>query len=167
MKITASAEGGFGNYTYSVYYKSQSKSQWTTYQAWTTETVFSLPLPSAVTYNICVKVKDQNGMIAKKFFDVKVKDPSLKNLSSVSANEISVGETVTFTAQAQDGQGDYQYAVYYKKTQNTTWKTLSNWSEETLKTMNFTETETYNACIKVKDQNGTIEKKYFVITVTE
>ncbi len=106
-------------------------------------------------------------MIAKKFFDVKVKDPSLKNLSSVSANEISVGESVTFTAQAQDGQGGYQYAVYYKKTQNTTWKTLSNWSEETLKTMNFTETGTYNACIKVKDQNGTIEKKYFVITVTE
>ena len=167
VQLFASAQGGFGNYQYSVYYKSQSKSQWTTYQSWTTETVFTLPLPSAVIYNICVKVKDQNGTIAKQYFDVTVKDPALKNQSSISAEKITVGDSVTFTALALDGQGTYQYAVYYKKTQNTTWKTLSNWSETAVSTLNFTESGTYNACIKVKDQDGTIEKKYFVITVTE
>ena len=157
--------GGLGDYQYAVYYKRAASSKWTTVSSWTDKSDFVITPISVNGYNICVKIKDKNGVIVKKYFDLMVKDVSLKNLSEISAETLTVGETVTFTAIAKDGQPDYQYAFYYKKTKNTAWKTLSNWSGNSIQKLSFKETGTYNTCIKVKDSSGTIKKKYFVITV--
>ena len=163
--VKAAAVGGLGDYQYAVYYKRAASSKWTTVSSWTDKSDFVITPISVNGYNICVKIKDKNGVIVKKYFDLMVKDVSLKNLSEISAETLTVGETVTFTAIAKDGQPDYQYAFYYKKTENTAWKTLSNWSGNSIQKLSFKETGTYNTCIKVKDSSGTIKKKYFVITV--
>ena len=115
--VKAAAVGGLGDYQYAVYYKRTTQSKWTTVSSWTDKNDFVITPKSVNGYNICVKVKDTNGVIVKKYFELTVKDISLKNLSEISAETLAVGETVTFTALAKDGQPDYQYAFYYKKTE--------------------------------------------------
>lgn len=71
--ITASAEGGEGDYTYGILYKQSASSKWTNAQDFTANTSVSVKPTKAVDYDICVKVKDKSGTVVKKYFTVTVK----------------------------------------------------------------------------------------------
>ena len=72
VKVTASATGGTAPYTYAVYYKKASKDTWTAAQSYSTTSTVTIKPAAAVTYDVCVKVKDSTGKIAKSYFTVKV-----------------------------------------------------------------------------------------------
>ena len=55
---------------------------------------------------------------------------TFKNISSVSAESIDSGERVYVKAAAVGGLGDYQYAVYYKRTTQSKWTTVSSWTDK-------------------------------------
>ena len=71
FKINASATGGEGGYTYSVFYKKQKETEWTVEQGYTGDTIIYMTLPEKGDYNICVKVKDKAGNISNKRLNVK------------------------------------------------------------------------------------------------
>ena len=71
FKINASATGGEGGYTYSVFYKKQNETEWTAEQGYTSDTIIYMTLPEKGDYNICVKVKDKAGNISNKRLNVK------------------------------------------------------------------------------------------------
>ena len=73
-KITAkiSAAGGSENYTYAVFYKKCTSDKWSTAQSYKENDTVTFKPAAATTYDICVKVKDSDGKIAKQYFTVNV-----------------------------------------------------------------------------------------------
>ena len=72
LTLKVSATGGKKPYTYAVYIKKTTDSAWTTKQNFATTSSVSVKFDTVATYDVCVKVKDSTGSIAKKYFKVKV-----------------------------------------------------------------------------------------------
>ena len=110
--------------------------------------------------------RKSTGKIVKKFFEVKV-NAKLKNTSTISATTIKKGNTVTLNGSATGGMGGYTYAFLYKKKAETKWTTRQGYKDNSeILVRPYTNTD-YDICIKVKDKDGTIAKKYFTVTVTK
>ncbi len=167
VTVNAKATGGYGGYTYAVLYKKTSDTKWTTKQDFGTNATVSLKPANATTYDVCAKVKDSKGTIEKKFFTVKVNSAPLKNTSTISATSIQLGSTVTLKGAATGGKAPYTYAVVYKKTSDSKWTTKQNFSDNATVAVKPANATTYDVCIKVKDADGTIEKKFFTVNVTK
>lgn len=165
VTVTASATGGTGKYTYAVYYKKDYDQKWTTKQDYKANSTISVKPAKQALYNICVKVKDSDGTIVKKYFDVTVSDV-LQNTSTISSDTIKLGETIKVSCSAKGGSGFYQYAVYYKKQAESKWTTKQNYSSNISVSIKPANATKYDICVKVKDDTGTIEKKYFKVSVT-
>ena len=67
---------------------------------------------------------------------------------------------------AVGGAGNYTYSFYFKRSTNTNWKLLGD-KFQTTASARFkpTATGTYDIRIDVKDNTGTIVKKFFTATV--
>ena len=167
-KITATgkATGGNGTYQYQVVYKQTAQTKWTTAQNFSTNSTVTFKPAKATTYDVCIKVKDSSGTIVKKFFTVTVSQ-GLTNSSVLSSTSITLGNTVTATCKATGGSGYYNYAVYYKRTSQTSWTTAQNFASNAKVTFKPAAATTYDVCVKVKDSDGTIVKKYFTLTVSK
>ena len=165
VTVKGSATGGAGSYKYAFFYKSSSSSTWTTKQDFSSTSSVSIKFTSAGTKNICVKVKDGNGTIEKKYIDVTVKANALSNTSTLSATSVVKGKAVVATCAATGGAGSYNYAVYYKKSSASSWTTKQDFSTNTKVSMTFPSAEVYDICVKVKDAKGTVAKKYMAVSI--
>lgn len=165
ITVNCSATGGTGYYNYAVLYKKTSQENWVVIQNYTSNDVVKITPKSASTYQICVKVKDTNGTIEKKFFSLKTTSGELTNNSKISATSITLGNAVTLTGAASGGTGSYKYAVYYKSSSASAWNTKQDFSTNNSISVKFTGKGTKDVCIKVKDTAGTVQKKYFTVTV--
>lgn len=166
ITLTGSAEGGKGNYTYAYYYKKTTDKKWVTAKGFSGTTSVSIKPNMAKDYDICIKVKDADGKIEKKYFTVTV-HAKLACKASVSAEDIKLGERVTLKGGASGGMGAYTYAYYYKKTTDRNWVTAKTFSSSSSVSIKPAMAKDYDICIKVKDATGTIQKKYFTVTVTK
>ena len=164
--INASGQGGTGIYQYAVQYKKASSSAWTTVQNFSENSEIKLTPKAMTEYDICVKVKDSDGTVDKKFYQLSVTE-SLSNISEMSAEEIKFGESITTYNKAVGGTAPYTYAVYYKKAGTTKWTTVQNFKDKTETVINPKAAVKYNVCVKVKDSSGTIAKKYMVLNVVK
>ena len=165
VTVTGKATGGSGTYTYGVYYKKASSETWSTAQSYSKNTSVSIKPATATTYDICVKVKDSDGSIEKKYFTVNVTAP-LANNSTISATTVKLGDKVTVTGKATGGTAPYQYNVLYKKTTGSKWTVVQEYKNNAVVSFRPAAAATYDVCVKVKDTNGSIEKKYFTVNVT-
>ncbi len=87
------------------------------------------------------------------------------NISTISSDEIVLGETVTVNAKAVLGDGDYTYAVLYKKKADTKWTVKQNYSTNDTIVVKPAKATDYDVCVKVKDSTGKIVKKFFEVKV--
>ena len=166
VTVTAAASGGTTPYSYQILYKKSTQSKWTVASDYSTTTTAKVKPASAGTYNICVKVKDKTKTEVKKEFNVVVKEVGLTNTSTISSTSITLGNTVTVNGSATGGTGAYNYAVYYRKTSDSKWTTQQDFSSTSKVTVKPASATEYEICSKVRDSNGTIEKKYFTVKVT-
>ena len=165
FKVTAS--GGTSPYTYSLYYKKTSDTIWTTAKAYGTSSTMTLKPTQAGTYDVCTKVKDSKGTVAKIYDVITVTSTkALTNSTSISSKNITLGNSITFKVTASGGTSPYSYGLYYKKTSDTSWTTAKSYGTASTMTFKPTQTGTYDVCTKVKDSKGTVAKIYDVITVT-
>ncbi len=167
VNINAAAKGGTGEYKYQIVYKKNSAEKWSTIQAYNVNSAVTFKLSSAGTYDVCVKVKDTSNTEVKKFFTLYVADNKLKNYSTISASSIELGESVIVNAKATGSTGFYQYAFYYKKAADTKWTTKQGFKANSIVTIKPSKATTYDICVKIKDNKGTVVKKYFTLEVTE
>ena len=86
--------------------------------------------------------------VVNKYFTLKVELNELKDLSTLSADKVSVGETVTINAAVKGGIGSYTYGVYYKQTSQSKWTTAQDFSSNAVITFKPTAATTYDICIK-------------------
>ena len=162
--VMGDSYGGEGNHYYAVLYKKKSDKKWTVKQNYSSDNYVVIKPAKATDYDVCVKVKDDNGDIVKKFFTVKV-NPKLANTSMISDTTIKKGNTVTLEGSATGGMGKYQYAVLYKKKSESKWTVRQNYKENNEIIVRPYMATGYDICIKVKDEMGTVAKKYFDVTV--
>ena len=83
----AKATGGTGEYLYQVVYKQTTQSKWTTAQSYKANATVTFKPANAVTYDVCVKVKDSNNTEIKNKTGVSyvinyTKTSSFKNIFS-------------------------------------------------------------------------------------
>ena len=95
----------------------------------------------------------------------EVKYEPLVNKCTLSAEEVNFGETLTVTANAENGSGEYKYDVYIKSTERTAWNTVQDFSEQTEINVTFKNKGAYDICIKVMDSYGTVSKTYTSVYV--
>ena len=164
VNINASAQKGSGGYQYEVYYKKAADTKWVTKQKFSTNANLTFKPTNVGPYELSVKAKDSDGNIDKKRFTLTVQS-ALVNTSTVSAETIKLGETVTINASADKGSGGYQYEVYYKKSADTKWVTKQKFSTNNIITFKPAGAGDYDLSVKAKDSSGFIVKKRFTITV--
>lgn len=161
------AYGGTAPYTYALMYRKAGSTTWTKIGTkYGTASSGSFKPGKAVPYEIMINVKDDTGKVKSKTFKLNVTGP-LKNTSTVSATTVKAGTTVTLNASATGGQGDYRYALMYKKSGSTTWTKIGT-KYGTASTGSFKPGKKvpYDIMINVKDSAGTIKSKTFTLNVT-
>ncbi len=91
----------------------------------------------------------------------------IRNTSSVSAQTITKGDSVTVNCAAEGGSGNPEYAVFYKQKTQTKWTCAQSY--KTNKTVKITPkaATTYNIRVKVKDASGKIVNRDFTLTATK
>ena len=166
VDLKASAVDGSDNYTYEMLYKKKSDTKWTMIQKFTANDSVTIKPKAATDYDICIKVKDaKSGVILKKFFDLEVL--RFTNTLTISTTSLPIGQTLTATAMAENGSGNYRYSVLYKKKSDTKWTTALGFGTKNQVTIKPRAMTDYDICIKVKDNNsGVIEKKFLEFNVT-
>ena len=161
------ASGGSGGYTYAVYYKQKAQTKWTTAQDFKTNTTVSIKPGKATSYDVCIKVKDSAGTVAKIYPTFTVTGTALTNTSKLSSTTISYGNSLTAQCSAKGGTGSYTYAVFYKQKAQSIWTTAQDYQANATVSVKPGKATTYDICIKVKDSAGTVSKVYFDVTVNK
>ncbi len=164
ITLKASAEGGAGNYQYAFYYKRPSDQDWITIQNYSAADKAEFRPLSAVEYELLIKVKDNKGKVEKKTFTLTV-TKALSNQSALSAGTIAAGKTVTLKGAASGGAGNYRYAYYYKRSTASSWKTIKSYSTASTAVFVAESAGKYDLMIKVMDEDSTVAKKTFSLTV--
>ena len=107
--------------------------------------------------------KDGNGT-----YETDITNQStLKNISTLSAQTIKLGSSVTINAKATGGTAPYTYGVYYKKASSDKWITAQSYKANATVTFKPSVAVKYDVMIKVKDSKGTVAKKNFTVNVTK
>lgn len=162
--VTGKASGGNTPYKYAFYQTLQDGKR-TLIQSYSTNAKVSKKLSSGY-YKIEALVKDSDGNVRTKTFDITVKQDtgkSLSNKSVSSAAQVDVNGTVRITGKAAGGVTPYQYAYDYSLDKGTTWTTVSGYSKSAVKDITLNRTGTYLIRTKVKDQNGKVVNKNLTI----
>lgn len=168
--LKAAAKGGKAPYTYSYYYKRSANTKWNKIGSENTTNTTATFKPSAVAdFDMKVVVTDSKGTTAEKLFSGSVQDPNaLKNTSIINSDKVQVGDKVRIAASASGGTGPYTYAYYYKRSTNTSWKTLGTEFGTTSST-SFSPTAEASFDVKtvVKDSTGATAEKTFTVTAVK
>ena len=163
VTITGAASGGKSPYQYAAYYKKSTATYFTTLRNFSTSTTILFRPKEVATYNLKVKVKDNNGTIASKSFTIKSTAAPLVNNSTVSATSIAYGKSVTITGAASGGVAPYQYAAYYKTASATYYTTIRGYNSYKTITFKPKASGTYTVLVKVKDSKNTVKSKTFTV----
>ena len=165
--VKGTAGGGEGDYLYAFLYKRPGEEKWTVKQGYKENDSVEFTPAYAGNYEFCVKVKDASGEIAKMFSDIQVEE-AFVNESSISADTIKKGETVTVTGVPEEGMENCTYgtyAFYYKKTTDKKWTQKQDFDTNNTVEIKPAKSADYQICVKIKDENGSIAKKYFDLKV--
>ena len=165
LTVTGSADGGSKEgYTYAFYYKREGSTKWTCKQGFKDNDTITLTPAFTGNYQLCVKVKDSTGKVAKMYMDVFVKS-AFENTSTISDETIKKGDTVTVNC-STNTDAPTAYAVYYKKNTDAKWTTKQNFDENSEVIIKPLKATDYTICVKAKSlDDGTISKKYFNVKV--
>ena len=166
VSFAAEGAGGSGDYTYAFYTRKEGDTKWTCRQGFKDNASLTLTPEFTGNYEICVKVKDSAGNVAKVYPDLLVLN-AFDNTTTISAETIKKGKTVTVNCSAAGvAEDEAVYAVYYKKTTDKKWVTKQDYDENTEVTIKPANAADYIICVKAKNVNdGTISKKYFNVKV--
>ncbi len=164
--ISAKLSGGLGDCRYSYYCKSQNDKEPVLMGEENTENSrFVFTPENAGEYELTAKITDGCGLVSEKTFTVKVNE-QLQNTSEINALTIKKGEMIRMTASAVGGIGEYKYAYYYKRSDNTTWTAIGvEFDSRTTETMEPSSVSVYEFKVIVRDNTGKTAEKVFTVNV--
>ncbi|GEM_PF-4933733 len=137
---------------------------WMTLQSYSSKSVCEWTPSVQGDYEICIKVKYKT-RIFKQYYDLRVTE-ELHNRSYMSTSFVQQGGMVELAGNAEGGFGKLLYGFFYKGADSEKWTALSDYSEACNIRWKPAAVGDYDICIKVKDQDEQLEKKYFRLTVS-
>ncbi len=90
---------------------------------------------------------------------------SVSNKSTLSANSIVLGKSVTINCAAKGGTAPYTYAVYYRKAGTTKWTTAQGYKTNATVKITLKAAVNYEIRVAVKDATGKIVRKDMILAV--
>lgn len=165
VTMTAAASGGSGEYTYAYYYKQKTQDTWTVVKSYSTAVTATVTPKLAVDYDLRVDVRDSNGIVTSKYFEVSVKQP-LKNTTQISDDYFAAGQSVEITASASGGIGEYSFAYYYMKSTDNEMTLYKDYGPETFVSIELPEEGTYYLRTIARDSSGSEDELNFEVNVT-
>jgi len=163
VAINCKATLGTLPYTYAVYYRKVGESAWSILQGYkAVDTVMFKP-KEAAPYEIRVNAKDKNDKVIRKDFTLSV----MANLSKLGAESINLGDKVKVRCFAKGGAGDYQYAVYYKKSTSSHWSKIRDYGTNNIIMLTPKAAVRYDVRVDIKDKSGNVVSKTLTLTVTK
>lgn len=166
VKVTAAVEGGIAPYQYEVSFKHADSSKFTVSQAYSSNTTVNVKPGKVGNYTIRINAKDSRGVVVTKDIEVKV-NKELENLSTVSADEIVLRDTVTVTANAEGGIAPYKYEVSFKHEDSASFTVKQNYSTNARVSVKPGKAGNYTIRVKVKDSKGTVVTKDIEVKVNK
>lgn len=164
VTVSCSADKGIGPVLYAVFYKQDKQTSWSKVRGYSSETQVVITPKAATAYTIRVKAKDASGKIVNKDIRLNVAK-TLANTSSLSAEQIFLGNSVTVSCASVGGSGTVKYAVYYKQNTQTTWTKVTDYSTTVTASVKPKAATSYTIRVKAKDASGKIVNKDLPLTV--
>ena len=176
VTIICDASGGkreyASDYQYALYYKRSSSTKWTTAQGFSNHDLISFTPKHTGDYDICLKVKDKAGKVAKTYITTTIY-PKFKVKATLTANEIKLGQKVSVNqifAGAVTGYPDFE--VFYKNENQTKWTKATTYENGSV-VIKPRHTGNYTVCVRGTyysvnpDVKPLYSKKYLQLTVTK
>ncbi len=161
ITITATAEGGSGDYTYSFIVYNKDTKKWSRIKNNIISNTYIWNAKSAGNRVFYVDVKDNTGKVVRSKAINVITNPKPGELSvtaNASVTELKVGEKLTLTAMAAGGSGEYTYSfiVYNKDTKK--WSRIKDNITSSTYTWDAKSAGNRVFRIDVKDSTGKIVK---------
>lgn len=125
VNLLGSADGGTAPYQFAYYYK-LNNSGWKSISGYSGNTVGTVVLDSTGNYSFKVSVKDSAGNYKDKTISVKSVAPSSSSSGTVKTISLDYGRSTVVAA--DDAGNKATYAFYYKKSTDSGWTCLQNYS---------------------------------------
>ena len=161
IKLTATAKGGSGKYSYKFVLYDNGK--WKDLQTYGDSNTYTWIASKAGKYSLYVAVNDSNGEHINAYVPVEVKNGQLSVSIEASTKSISVGEKIKLTATAKGGSGKYSYKfVLYD---NSKWKDLQTYGDSNTYTWTASKVGKYSLYVAVDDSDGNHINAYVPVEV--
>ncbi len=169
VTINGKAEAGTSPYTFAYYYRKVGNSTWKTIgTAFTSTTKTTFKAPVAAEYEIKVTVKDSKNKTADKIMKVNFYQvPELENTSTVASESIDLGDTIVINGSAEGGKPQYTFAYYYKRSANTKWNQITDFTSSAKATFKPKAAADFDIKVIAKDSAGTTAEKIITVTVND
>lgn len=117
-----------------------------------------------------ITIKGQKGSYAQTYakqkdIPFKVVTLPIANKSSLSADSIVLGKTVTVHCAAKEGTAPYTYAVYYRKAGTDKWSAAQGYNTNATVSIKPAAAADYEIRVIAKDAKGNISRKDMTLTV--
>ena len=165
LTLTATSKGGSAPIQYQFSVLKPGASNYSLIKAYSAETTVKYTPSAAGTYKFLLTLKSNTGEVAKITKSVTASSSTLVNKSVISKTELDCGNKLTIKAVASNGKAPYSYAYLYKKSSDSKYLTIKNFSDTASIAHKPSAAGIYNYCVKVKDSTGYITKKYFTVKV--
>ena len=164
VNLRASVEGN-QTYSYAFYARHSSRDNWSCLNTFSASQEYTFAPQQVGVYEVCIKAMNMNNVIAKQYFLLTVHNELNADNCYIADDQITIGEDIVMVGRGRGGVGPYQYAFYYKRHNNEEWSCARTFGSNGIATFTPQTTTNYDICIKVKDADNTIKKKYFTATV--
>lgn len=165
VTVTPVYSGGASPYQFAYYVQKPNSSSWTTIKDYSTATSTTYKPDTVGTYQIRIKCKTASNYIGTAEATLYATGSTLENKSTVSTNNITLGQSLTVQGLASGGTASYQYAFYYKLSTASKWTTAQSYSTTSTVSIKPAHSGTYNIRMNVKDSANVVVKKDVNITV--
>ncbi len=168
VRLTGAAQGGTGSYTYAFYFKRSTNSKWNKIGTEFGTKTYGILIPKAAAkYDMKVIIKDSSGATVSSTYTVNVVESlPVTNVSTLSADNVNVGKTVTIAGRSVGGTKPVTFEFYFKRSANSKWNKLSyGSSSQTYAKFTPTTAVPFDLKSVVKDKDGNVSEKIFKLTV--
>lgn len=169
VTITAGANGGSGDYTYSFLMQNIDTNAWYRFSDFNTSNTLTWAATSAGNRAFYVEVKDSSGTVVRSSAINVIVNKNVQPLTitaNSSASKIVVGENITITAAANGGGGNYTYSFLVQNKDTNEWYRFSDFNESNMLTWTATSSGNRVFYAEVKDSSGAVVRSSGIDIIT-